>query len=169
MKVFNISSLAIIALLSMSAEGVYAINMRPNNINLVQSSSKNQASLRASAELFAELNQKIKAVQQAAAKGDNAGASLAADDMNAVVSKVESRWMGAIDRDEPEIVDEFLHAMQDSIREIHKTEGFMNVKVAKARDAGDDWLTKIVKGNAKMQSMIPPIPGPEDRVAVADS
>ena len=89
--------------------------------------------------------------------------------MNEVVDKVQSRWLGSIDKEDPEIVDDFLHQMQDAIREIHKTEGFMNVKVAKARDAGDDWLTKVVKGNKEMQALIPPIPAKEDRVAVADS
>ena len=89
--------------------------------------------------------------------------------MNEVVDKVESRWLGSIDKEDPEIVDDFLHQMQDAIREIHKTEGFMNVKVAKARDAGDDWLTKVVKGNKEMQALIPAYPVKEDRVAVADS
>ena len=89
--------------------------------------------------------------------------------MNEVVDKVQSRWLGSIDKEDPEIVDDFLHQMQDAIREIHKTEGFMNVKVAKARDAGDDWLTKVVKGNKEMQALIPPFPAKEDRVAVADS
>ena len=89
--------------------------------------------------------------------------------MNSVVDKVQSRWLGSIDKEDPEIVDDFLHQMQDAVREIHKTEGFMNVKVAKARDAGDDWLTKVVKGNKAMQALIPGYPGKEDRVAVADS
>ena len=89
--------------------------------------------------------------------------------MTEVVDKVESRWLGSIDKEDPEIVDDFLHQMQDAIREIHKTEGFMNVKVAKARDAGDDWLTKVVKGNKEMQALIPAYPVKEDRVAVADS
>ena len=59
--------------------------------------------------------------------------------------------------------------MKDAVNEIHKTEGFMNVKVAKARDAGDDWLTKVVKGNKAMQALIPAYPEKEDRIAVADS
>jgi len=108
-------------------------------------------------------------VQKAAGEGDNKSASLKADEMNEVVAKVSDRWLGSIDKEDPEIVDEFLHEMQDAVREIHKTEGFMNVKVAKARDAGDDWLTKVVKGNAAMQALIPPIPKKEDRIAVADS
>ena len=163
-----ISSLAIIALLMTSAE---AITVRPNNINNVQitQQSKAQTLIKMNTELFAELNSKIKAVQKAAGDGDGDGASLKADEMNAVVDKVQERWLGSIDKEDPEIVDDFLHQMQDAIREIHKTEGFMNVKVAKARDAGDDWLVKIVKGNKAMQALIPPYPGKEDRVAVADS
>ena len=89
--------------------------------------------------------------------------------MNTVVDKVSGRWLGSIDKEDPEIVDDYLHQMQDAVREIHKTEGFMNVKVAKARDAGDDWLTKVVKGNKAMQDLIPGYPTKEDRVAVADS
>ena len=120
------------------------------------------------AELFAKLNQKIKAVQKAASAGDNASAAVAADAMNEVVDTVQTRWLASIDKEDPEIVDDYLHEMQDAIREIHKTEGFMNVKVAKARGE-DDWLTKVVKGNAAMQALIPPYPTKEDRVAVADS
>mgnify|MGYP001218387329 CR=1 FL=1 len=94
---------------------------------------------------------------------------MAADDMNDVVSKVEERWLGSIDKEDPEIADEFYHKMRDAIREIHATEGFVNVKVAKARDGEADWLTKIVQGNAEMQKLIPATPAAEGRVAVADS
>ena len=59
--------------------------------------------------------------------------------------------------------------MRDAIREIHATEGFVNVKVAKARDGDADWLTKIVQANSKMRDMIPPTPDAEGRIAVADS
>ena len=58
--------------------------------------------------------------------------------------------------------------MKDAISEIHRTEGFQG-KIANARNEEDDWLTKIVKSNAKMQSMIPGKPGKENRVAVPDS
>ena len=58
--------------------------------------------------------------------------------------------------------------MKDAISEIHRTEGFQG-KIANARNEQDDWLTKIVKSNAKMQSMIPGKPGKENRVAVPDS
>ena len=165
MKVFN---LAIIALLINGGE---AITIRPNNINDVQinQQSRSMSMIKANAELFTELHNKISAVQKSAAAGDDAAASVGADAMNEVVDKVQSRWLGSIDKEDPEIVDDFLHQMQDAIREIHKTEGFMNVKVAKARDAGDDWLTKVVKGNKEMQALIPAIPAKEDRVAVADS
>ena len=94
---------------------------------------------------------------------------MAADDMEQVVDKVQERWLGSIDKEDPEIADEFYHKMRDAIREIHATEGFVNVNVAKARDGEADWLTKIVKGNAEMQALIPKMPKAEDRVAVADS
>ena len=58
---------------------------------------------------------------------------MAADDMEQVVDKVQERWLGSLDKEEPEIADEFYHKMRDAIREIHATEGFVNVKVAKAR------------------------------------
>ena len=93
----------------------------------------------------------------------NAAASLAADDMDGVVSKVESRWLGSIDKEEPEIADEFLRKMKDAISEIHATEGIRG-KIAKLPE--DDWLTKIVQTNAKMQAAIPAKPGAENRVAV---
>ena len=35
--------------------------------------------------------------------------------MNEVVSKVHDRWLGSIDKEEPEIVDEFLRMMKDAI------------------------------------------------------
>ena len=94
---------------------------------------------------------------------------MAAGDMDEVVDKVQERWLGSIDKEEPEIADEFYHKMRDAIREIHATEGFVNVKVAKARDGEADWLTKIVQANSKMRDMIPPIPDAEGRIAVADS
>ena len=70
--------------------------------------------------------------------------------MGEVVDKVKDRWLSSIDKEEPEIVDEFLWKMREAIAEIHKTEGFKNGKVAKARDAGDDWLVKIIDQNKKM-------------------
>ena len=59
--------------------------------------------------------------------------------------------------------------MKDAIYAIHATEGFPNVKVKGARDGGPDWLVKIVQGNTAMQKAIDQGPGPENRVAVADS
>jgi hypothetical protein len=88
--------------------------------------------------------------------------------MGDVVSKVEERWLSSIDKEEPEIADEFLRKMKDAINEIHATEGFKNVKVAKARDADDDWLTKLVSANSKMRSMIPK-GSDENRRAIWDS
>ena len=75
--------------------------------------------------------------------------------MNEVVSKVEDRWLGSLDKEEPELADEFLRKMKDAMAEVHATEGFPKGKIAKARDAEDDWLTKLVAANSKMQSMIP--------------
>ena len=93
---------------------------------------------------------------------------MAADDMAAVVDKVQERWLGSIDKEEPEIVDEFLRKMKDAISEVHATEGYPYRKVAKARDAEEDWLTKLVKQNEKMKSMIPK-KEKSDNEAVADS
>ena len=75
--------------------------------------------------------------------------------MNEVVSDVSERWMGSIDREEPEIVDEYLRNMKDAIHSIHIQEGYPGGKVLNARSGEDDWLTKIVQGNTKMHAMIP--------------
>ena len=93
---------------------------------------------------------------------------MSADEMNEVVDKVHERWLGSIDKEEPEIVDEFLRKMKDAISEIHATEGYPHGKVANARNSEDDWLVKIVEGNKKMQALIPKIEK-EDRTAIADS
>ena len=82
-------------------------------------------------------------------------AALNADQMNEVVSDVSERWLGEIDKEEPEIADEYLRNMKDAILSIHIKEGYPGGKVFKARSGEDDWLTKIVEGNAKMQAMIP--------------
>ena len=52
--------------------------------------------------------------------------------------------MAAIDREEPEIVDEFLRSMKSAMHDIHIKEGYPGGKVYKARSGEDDWLTKIV-------------------------
>ena len=88
--------------------------------------------------------------------------------MNEVVSNVESRWMGSLDKEDPELADEFLRKMKDAVAEVHATEGFPQGKIAKARDAEDDWLTKLVAANSKMQSMIP-APEGANRRAIWDS
>ena len=44
--------------------------------------------------------------------------------MNEVVDSVHERWLGSIDKEEPEIVDEFLRKMKDAVAEVHATEGF---------------------------------------------
>ena len=95
-------------------------------------------------------------------------AALDKDSLNEVVSKVHDRWLGSIDKEEPDIADEVLREMKDAINLIHATKGYPNVKVAKARNDGPDWLVKIVKGNKKMQDAIEQ-GSKEDRVAVADS
>ena len=92
-------------------------------------------------------------------------AKLGADDMGEVVDKVSERWLNSIDKEEPEIVDDFLQKMKDAVSAIHTTEGYPKGKVLKPED---DWLTKIVKNNAKMQAMIPKV-DKEERKAVADS
>jgi len=89
--------------------------------------------------------------------------------MDEVVQKVSDRWLSSIDKEEPEIVDDFLQEMKGAISAIHKTEGWPAGKIANARNTGDDWLTKLVASNKKMQSLIPPLPDKENRVAVADS
>ena len=90
---------------------------------------------------------------------------MGADEMGEVVDKVSERWLNSIDKEEPEIVDDFLQKMKDAVSAIHTTEGYPKGKVLKPED---DWLTKIVKNNAKMQAMIPKV-DKEERKAVADS
>ena len=121
--------------------------------------------MEANSKLFTQLNEKIKAVQKAASSGNAKDASLSADDMGEVVDKVSERWLGSIDKEEPEIVDDFLYKMKDAISAIHATEGYPKGKILRE---GDDWLTKIVKNNAKMQAMIPKV-DKEERKAIADS
>ena len=58
--------------------------------------------------------------------------------------------------------------MKDAVAEVHATEGFPKGKIAKARDSEDDWLTKLVASNSKMQSMIPKAPD-ANRRAIWDS
>ena len=141
MKFFQ--ALVILALVS-NAE---AVKISPKNTNDLQlkTQTRAQSVIQANNQLFAQLHSKIQAVQQAASQDNAAGASLAADDLAPVVQEVQSRWLGSIDKEEPEIVDEFLRKMKDAISEVHATEGYPYRKVAKARDAEEDWLTKLVK------------------------
>ena len=141
MKFFQ--ALVILALVS-NAE---AVKITPRNTNDLQlkTSSRAQSMIQANNQLFAKLHSKIQAVQQAALKDNAAGASLASDELAPVVQEVQSRWLGSIDKEEPEIVDEFLRKMKDAVSEVHATEGYPYRKVAKARDAEEDWLTKLVK------------------------
>ena len=92
-------------------------------------------------------------------------AALGAEEMGEVVDKVSERWLGSIDKEEPEIVDDFLAKMKDAISAIHATEGYPKGKIDKS---GDDWLTKIVQNNKKMQAMIPGY-DKDERKAIADS
>ena len=55
--------------------------------------------------------------------------------------------------------------MKDAVSAIHATEGYPKGKVLKPEE---DWLTKIVNNNAKMQAMIPKV-DKDERKAVADS
>ena len=121
--------------------------------------------MEANSKLFAQLNEKIRVVQTAAAHGQNKDAALGADEMGEVVDKVSERWLGSIDKEEPEIVDDFLYKMKDAISAIHATEGYPKGKILKPEE---DWLTKIVQNNKKMQEMIPKY-DKEDRKAIADS
>ena len=93
------------------------------------------------------MNSKIKEVKDKVEKGDDAGAKLSSDDMSEVVDTVSSRWLGSIDKEEPEIVDDFLHEMRDAVDEIHATEGYPKGKILKPEE---DWLATLVKNNKKM-------------------
>ena len=104
-------------------------------------------------------------MQQAASEGRDEAAKLSADQMGEVVDKVSERWLSSLDKEEPEIVDDFLYKMKDAISAIHATEGYPKGKILKP---DEDWLTKIVKNNKKMQDMIPKY-DKEERKAVADS
>ena len=44
--------------------------------------------------------------------------------MKEVVQKVEDRWLGSLDKEEPELAEEFLRKMRDAVAEVHATEGF---------------------------------------------
>ena len=164
---FSLATLAAIALLLSSSNAVILQGNQPSNIQNVQVNSQTRAKsiIQANAQLFEQLNQKIKAVQQAAAAGQNKQADLDADSMGEVVDKVSERWLGSIDKEEPEIVDDFLYKMKDAISAIHATEGYPKGKILKP---DEDWLTKIVKNNKKMQEMIPKY-DKEERKAIADS
>ena len=122
-------------------------------------------------KLFDEIKDKTEEVKEAAAKGTEEGdkdAGLAADELGSVTQKVSQRWLDSIDKNEPEIAEEFLTKMKDAISAIHATEGYPNGKVA--RDSAPDWLTKITKANAAMQAAIPPTISHKDiRKAIYDS
>ena len=122
--------------------------------------------------MFVQIVGLAKNATQAAAQGTAAGqqqAGLDAEQMNEVVSRVQQRWLAAIDKEDPEIVDEFLRSMKSAIHEVHVKEGYPLGKIAKSRSGEDDWLTKIVVANKKMQEMIPKYPEKVDTVAIADS
>ena len=79
-------------------------------------------------------------------------------EMSVITDKVEERILGSLDKEEPELVDEFLNKMKDAIATVHATEGFPHGKISKARDEEDDWLTKSVKVNSDMRRKIGPMP-----------
>ena len=45
--------------------------------------------------------------------------------------------------------------MKSAIREIHKNEGYPGGKILGSRRTEDDWLTKVIENNKKMQASIP--------------
>ena len=59
---------------------------------------------------------------------------MAADDMEQVVDKVQERWLGSIDKEEPEIADEFYHKMRDAIR-LHMQKTSLNTLSRNASDS----------------------------------
>ena len=44
--------------------------------------------------------------------------------MGEVVDKVSERWLNSIDKEEPDIVDDFLQKMKDAVSAVHATEGY---------------------------------------------
>ena len=107
------TSALIAIVLLLNGESASAAKLHPSTINDVQLKSKTRAQtiMEVNNKLFSELKQKIVAVQKDAAKGTPEGiksADLDSSEMGEVVSKVEERWLGSIDKEEPEIADEFL-------------------------------------------------------------
>ena len=160
-------ALSLLALVLASAS---AIKIEPKSVQNIQVASQSRVSaiIEANNQLFSEIHSKLNDAKDAAKAGDSKAANLNASQMDEVVDTVKSRWLSSIDKEEPEIVDEFLRKMKDAVHEIHVTEGYPHGKVAKARDGEDDWLTKIVESNKKMQELIPK-EVKEDRIAIADS
>uniref|UniRef100_A0A7S3IIY8 Uncharacterized protein n=1 Tax=Strombidium inclinatum TaxID=197538 RepID=A0A7S3IIY8_9SPIT len=164
---------AIAALLLVAEVSAIRLTEKPANVNDVQlrTKSRAQALIETNNQLFAQLHEKIAVVQKEVSKGTEEGdkaASIGAAALEPVVDNVQQRWLASIDKEEPEIVDEFLSKMKEAIDEIHATEGYPKRKIKDARDGDDDWLTKIVEQNHKMQALIPK-KSKEDRVAIADS
>jgi len=89
--------------------------------------------------------------------------------MKVVTDKVEERILGSLEKEEPEIVEEFLNKMKEAVAEVHAKEGFKHGKIAKARDEEDDWLTKLVRSNSEMRDKIPKLPKEEGTRAIWDS
>merc|ERR1712086_13289 len=164
---FSLATLACIALLLSGSDALKLNGHQPSNdINIqTQTQTRAKSIIQANSQLFEQLNQKIHAVQMAATAGKSKDTNLEADEMGEVVDKVSERWLGSIDKEEPEIVDDFLYKMKDAISAIHATEGYPKGKILKA---DEDWLTKIVKNNSRMQEMIPKY-DKDERKAIADS
>ena len=165
---------AIIGLIAILACHTEAIQLQPNRVSAVQLHSSQRLDLQATSQLFTVLSSKLRDIEEAAAKKTPEGdkqATLSAEAMDDVVDRVQERWLGSIDKEEPEIVDEFLQKMKEAVSAVHQTEsrfGGPYRRVAKSREDGDDWLTKIVETNSKMQSMIPGY-DKTNRVAIYDS
>ena len=125
MKVFSIA----IAMLIMSAS---AIKIAPSSVNDVQikSQSRVQSVMASNNQLFAELKSKIQSVQKNAQQGNPALTALSAGELTEVVDQVQSRWLGSIDKEEPEIADEFLRMMKESIYQTIASEEKPHAKVA---------------------------------------
>ena len=83
MKVFKITSAIVVALLMASDVSAINLSQSPNNNQAVQikSQSRSQLVIEANNQLISQITSKLHTAQQLHAKGDNAGAALAADEM----------------------------------------------------------------------------------------
>ena len=91
--------------------------------------------------------------------------------MNQVVTRISERLLGEIDRQEPDLADEYMENMKRAVRSFHKKEGWPKgkVKFGGARGNKEDWLDQVVKQNKQILGAIPKFPPKENRKAVPDS